>query len=598
MRKSLLAYRALPLAAASLAIFGLVACSTPFERQSNEDLRRSIVSSAARELAEARQSPQVRTVRSVPTDLEFTPERLEELRKMAGPESYTGVLPSLGEDLLGRVDDHPAFRITLEQAIAATVSNNLAVQIARIDPAVGQAGVVAAQAAFDWVFFSTFEWAITDQPSAVPVINGVPIGVGVSQSQTVSYSTGLRKALTSGGTFSVSQGQVYSDNSTPGTTIFPDPSNSVFANFRFEQPLLRNFGSSVTLAEVRIAENLERDAVYALKASMITAVAETEDAYWSLVAAHRALQVRQRLLERGIETRDVLRSRLGVDARPAEFSDAVARVESRQADVIRAINQLRLASDRLKQLINDPELTVGSETLLLPMDDPVEEPFSFSLADLLSQSISYRPEIQRAILAIDNASIRQTVADNARLPRLDFAIETTLRGLDRSVGDAYEDLVDSRFMNWLMTLAFEQPIGNRAAEAGFRARQLQRLQETLRYRQAVQNIVFDLKTVLRNLETNYKLIQQTRTSRLAAAENLRTLLVLERTIATLSPDFLNLKLNRQEALALAELEEIQALVEYNSALADLYRATGTALERNGIRFIIPDAGELQRSAHD
>ena len=69
--------------------------------------------------------------------------------------------------------------------------------------------------------------------------------------------------------------------------------------------------------------------------------------------------VSRRLLDRGVQTRDVLEGRLDFDVKPAEYSDAVARVESRKAGVMRAENALRLTSDQLKLLINDPRFPVS-----------------------------------------------------------------------------------------------------------------------------------------------------------------------------------------------------------------------------------------------
>jgi hypothetical protein len=54
---------------------------------------------------------------------------------------------------------------------------------------------------------------------------------------------------------------------------------------------------------------------------------------------------------------------------------------------------------------------------------------------------------------------------------------------------------------------------------------------------------------------------------------------------------LDLKLRRQEALSQAEQQEIQALVEYNVSLSQLYSAMGTALEHNKIDFKLPDADD-------
>jgi len=57
-----------------------------------------------------------------------------------------------------------------------------------------------------------------------------------------------------------------------------------------------------------------------------------------------------------------------------------------------------------------------------------------------------------------------------------------------------------------------------------------------------------------------------------------------------------LKLSRQEALAAAELAEVQALTGYNAAIADYYDATGTALRRNGVRLLVPDLWEEPNAA--
>ncbi len=586
MRQSKPWYR---VGAALAASVWLGSCGSPLERASTDQLRASIIDSARRELAEAKGAPQQRTLEQTATPLDLTRERREELDRMAGPQSYEDTVAPELPDLLGRqAGAAPTFRLSLEQAVASSVERNLALQAARVQPAIAQSSVVAAQAVFDWVFYADFTWQITDEPS-VTVIPGAP---AVRQSQTVAYSTGLRKPLTSGGQFSISQGQTYTDDDTPGVDIFPNPANAPFLSLQLDQPLLRGFGSDVALAEVRLAQNVERDAVQALRSQLIASIVDTEAAYWRLVEAQRSLQILRRLLERGIETRDVLESRLGVDARPAEYSDAVARVESRRADVIRAENELRQASDNLKRLINDPELTVGDESLLVAIERPIEDPVGYSLVDSFATALRKRPEVQRAILSIDDASIRQTVARNARLPRLDLTAEARLVGLDNDAGDAYGDVGDGRFTNWLLGLVFEQPLGNRAAEAQYRRSQLERLLSVVSYRDTVQGVVFEVKNALRAIDTNFRLIAQTRIAREAAAENLRTLLVLEETIASLTPDFLDLKFRRQDALAVAELEELGSLIDYNVALAELSRATGTAIERNGIRFIVPDADEL------
>lgn len=575
------------------ALIALAGCASPFESaEQSQALRRSVMESVAREARVAGpegSDPAPRVIARTPGEVSFQPERMEELERMAGPASYRGVTPPPSVDLLG--ENSGEVSISLESAIAATIRNNLDVQSAQFAPAISGARVIAAEAAFDWVFFGGVDWNNLDQPRVVPAVNGVPVGSAINQTQSIGFDTGVRRRLSSGGAFSVAQGLTYSDNDTPGLDTFPDPANEAYLELGLDQPLLRGFGSDVNLAEIRLARNAERDSVEALRDELIRAVTATETAYWNLYLQRQTLLIQQRLLERGIGTRDVLQGRLDFDVKPAEYSDAVARVESRRAAVIRAQNRVRAASDELKRLINDPDLTIASETLLVPSDAPVDAPVEFSFLDSVISALERRPEIQRAILRIDDASIRQQVAENGRLPLLDLALRTRFNGLDRDVDDAYGDISDASFVDYVAGLLFEQPVGNRFAEAEFRARRLERMRAVVEYRSAAQQGVLEVKTALRNVVTNYQLIEQTRASRLAAAENLRTLQVEEETMRGLTPDFLDLKLRRQEALALAEFDEVNALVDYSNAIADLHRATGDALERNRIEFVVPNNPE-------
>jgi len=362
--------------------------------------------------------------------------------------------------------------------------------------------------------------------------------------------------------------------------------------FQFDQPLLRNFGSDVSLAQVRVNRNTERDAVARLRVQLLQTVNQTEATYWELVRAQHELAILQTLLERGFKTRDQLQTRLdlGLDVPPSQLADAVARVQRRKTDVTRARDAVRDAGDRLKLLMNDPDLPVGAETLVLPLDQGVDEAMSFSLVDSLTTAVTHRPEVDQAILSIDNTSIRETVAANQRLPQLNLQIQTRFQGLSGSVG-ALDNQFDGNFVDYIVALAFEQPIGNRAAEAGYLRRRIEREQAILSYRNTVLQVVRDVKASLRAVNRNYEIIEQARMSRIAAAEALRTLEVENEQTRDKSSERLELEFNRQEALSNAERTEMQAISDYNSSVAQLYASMGTALERNQIKFLVPTPGE-------
>ncbi len=578
-------------AAVVLGVIGLVlaaGCASPLDDKQDHDLRRSVRQSTEREIAEAVQLPEIQQLRREDrtSQLQLKPEILAQLEKMAGPQSYLGQNLPLGPDLYGR--PQKVVRLTMERAIVGAVQRNLNVEFARLAPAISQQQYIAADAAFDWVVFTSAQYNSTNSPRADSSFTSLT-GVTTDVREVGDIQGGLRKPLISGGTLTFQTDFTNTAVKTRGITTSPNPTRDANFVIQLDQPLLRGFGSDVALAQVRLARNAELDEISQLKSTLLTNIGETETAYWNLVKARADLQILQRLLRNGEDVLGKLRSRDKYDAKPSTISNAAAAVEARGADIIRAQRVLRDASDKLKVLINDPEFPVGSETLLLPADMPVDQAVQFSLVDAVNSAIANRPEVQRALLSLDNTSIRQVVADNGRLPRLDLRALTRFNGLGEHVGTPYSQIGEAEFVDYQIGLNFEQPLGNRAAEGLYRQRGLERIQATIAYRNTIQGIVAAVKNSLRDLATNYTLIAATHTSRIAATEDYRTLLAEEDTIQGLTPEFLNLKLQRQQALAAAEQSEVSALADYNNSIAQLYISTGTALERNKIRFTAPPA---------
>ncbi|MCK4872098.1 MAG: TolC family protein [Phycisphaerales bacterium] len=575
---------------ACVSLVALIGCSTPLEPFGTDELRQAIARTTAREFRDAGAQPAHRELARPLGEVEatFDDERLRELQDLSGPTSYDADAIELGDDLLGETSNE--IGLTLRQVILTGIENNLDLRTAQLSPAISEADVVAAEAVFDAVLFATHTSSWTDQPQVVTSTGGVNVGSRANVAAIRSLETGIRKPLASGGQITFSTLVERTDRGSPGYTYTPNAAYGTNVLVGITQPLLRNFGSDVAYAEIRVNRNIERAAVEELRSRMISVLTEIERTYWILAQARWNLLIRERLLGRGIETRDVLAGRRGFDVTPAEWSDAVARVESRKAEVITAKAFVRQASDALKLLMNHPDLPVGSETIIVPLDRFVDESITYSLLDSITTGVANRPEVQRAILNMDNASVQVMLANNARLPMLDLAASIQYNGLDDDTGSSYDRLADGSYIDYLLRLQFEIPVGNRAAEATYRQTQLQRAQTTLGYQNVVRQVVLDVKTAVRDLDTNYQLIGQRRSARLASAENLRTLAVQEQ-VQALTPEFLNLKFQRQDQLAAAELQEVNALAEYNIALATLHAAMGVALQRNQIDFVVPEVGK-------
>ncbi|MFG0331197.1 MAG: TolC family protein [Phycisphaerales bacterium] len=583
---SLYRHGRLVLAGAGLVTIVVTGCDSPVKSRSERELRDAVTRATEQELADSPRRDI--TLEPAPSDLaeRFQGERLDELERMGGPNSYELVEVMIGEDLNGLPVQ--GVRVSLREAVLSAVEHNLGVQIASVSPSIAESQIAIAESRFDAVWTGTLNWEKLDQPAVTPVVGGVPVSAGVSARESVNFTTGIEKRLISGGTAQIATGVSRVDNQAPGVTSFPDPSYLSNIQIGLTQPLLEGFGSEVALAEIRLERNSTRSEIEEFRNALIETVQRTEAAYWNLVLARQALRIRERLLDRGSETRDKLIAREDYDVESAQISDALTRVQTREVDVLRARTEVLRASDELKQLMNAPELSVGSEMMIVPTDAAPTDPMTFNLVDAILTGVRRRPEIRQALLSIDDASIRQMLADNLRLPRLDLTMQTQFTGLDGELGDSYGNATDDQFVSYLVGLSVEQPIGNREAEANYRAARLRRLQSVISYQQVIQLVTREIKDSLRDVRLNYDLLVPTRDARLAAAENLRTIEVKEEFQAALTPEFLNLKFNRQEALALAELEEARAIAEYQISLSNLYAAMGVILDRNQINFVVPE----------
>ncbi len=329
---------AIPLTAAAVAT--LAGCSSSkLARETDAELRRSMLNALQREIADAERSEEPRRLGRPAPDtakLEIRPEHLELIEEKFSTDAdaarlreSTGAGENLAAALAGsNLMGQPTETATdsLDRAVQTAVANNLSAEFARYTPAINQATIVEAEAAFDWLFFGSAAWQDSSIPQASQGFGGSS-GVIRNNSEGFTGGLGISRNLTTGGSLSLQHtlGNENIESSFFGGSPTPNPAYS--ANFEVElnQPLLRGFGDTVSLANIRLARNAERSSVADLRSELIGTITETERAYWTLVQAYRELIIYTGLLERGEQVRDDIIARRVQDARQAQVADAVAR---------------------------------------------------------------------------------------------------------------------------------------------------------------------------------------------------------------------------------------------------------------------------------
>ncbi len=191
------------LAVATIAGLALsLGCARSAEFQQGEKTLRDVVrESTARELraAERGKEPRQLTREDRNSELGIKPQFQADLDKLGGPKAYDPAKAPLGFDLAGQ--PVATVLISLEKVVRTAAENNLAVQFARIGPAISQSQITAAEAAFDWTLFSNLQQSWQDSPQPSSSINGSAFGNSINQQNVMTTQVGLRRPLTTGGRF-------------------------------------------------------------------------------------------------------------------------------------------------------------------------------------------------------------------------------------------------------------------------------------------------------------------------------------------------------------------------------------------------------------
>lgn len=474
--------------------------------------------------------------------------------------------------------DNRIYRLPLREIAQRAVAHNLNVQVAGYQPAIEESRVTEAEARFDPEFFAGATFTAARDANDFDN-NG---NADIFQSEI-----GLRQLLPSGGQAELVYRPAHYNFAGTATGF----SNEAFWNpslqLQITQPLLRDFGNDINRARIVINRLNQRISLLEWRRDLEELLLNTEQVYWRLVQAEQNQRILEQLLERTINTADILQARLKQDVTYEQVSNAVARVEAARADLIRARQRVRDLSDQLKALMNDPEFPVASNQLLLPADQPLQEPIVFDLAETISTALANRPDLGQQQLRVDSASVALEVAKNNRLPQLNLIGSIGTSGVGENAFNSTNNMFrgpddNGSDLSWSLGFQFSQKLGNREANAIYRRASLQRMQAITQYAALIENATLEVKVAQRDVETSWQAIAQTRAARFAAAKALEVITTLQQGGEPLRPDFVERQLARQQELAQAEQAEQDAIAQYNIAIATLERRKGTLLRYNNV----------------
>lgn len=474
--------------------------------------------------------------------------------------------------------DHELIMLSLEEAILRALANSLDIRVVSYDPAIAREEMTKAAAAFDTTLFGSLERIHSESRQAN--------GFAGSLSQQRNFAVGLRKRSTLGTECSLTYAMTRSwDNSSFLKLVnsYYEPSLTL----QVTQPLLRNAWPGFNLAQLRVATVNAKISDEQFRDKVEEVITQVISLYWTLSQSRQSLEIQQRLLEQTRETYGITLSRYQVDATGATISQIQASVKIREAAMILARKNILDVQQSLARLINDPQINALTDYEVVPTTPMITELVEIDPADQMVAALAHNPQLEQARLGIAAAEINVDVARNQTLPKVDLTASAGIQELAATPGTAQRRLGNLDYTSFSIGLSAEYPIGNRERMANLRQRKYERTQAIVSLQNAADQIAVTILERARQVRSAHQQIVAQRAAVKASQAQLWALRAIEKDRGRLTPEFLQLKLSVQQTLANSEQAQLQATVDYNNALVDLARATGTTLELHRVQIAMP-----------
>lgn len=496
------------------------------------------------------------------------------------------------------LDDGPLVRLRLEEVIHRTIAHNLDIRVAGYDTAIDETRTMEAIGNFDPQVFSDLQFQRVDKltpytDSAIPNknvrANNASTGsftgkvVNLDLEALTTFDFGFRQNLISGGKIEVKQTVANTWTYPPRGIINPFYQNDL--SITLNQPLLQNFGVAVNTARITISQNNQRVSLLDFRKSVEDTVLKVEQAYWQLVQADRDRETLRRLIAQSEELSRLLKNRLdqGQAVTRAQLLQATAQSQDRKVQLIQVEQQIGDLSDQLKTLMMDPTFSINASSVILPGDPGVNEPVHFNYDDQVATAMENRLELGQQQVRIASSEIAVMVAKNGLLPQLNLTLAGNVDGLSRTLNGGFDSEGNFNHDGFTSGVEFVFPLGNRAARAIWTRALLQRMQAINSYGSLIATITNDVKSGLRQVQSNWDRLFQARNAVLQYRELLRAIdTQIKSGDLPLTDDTVFNLLQYQQQLANAERTEHEAASTYNYAIANLEHAKGTILRYNNV----------------
>jgi outer membrane protein TolC len=490
---------------------------------------------------------------------------------------------------------HPRLELSLDEAVKRALENNADIAIERFAPEGAAQSVREVEGGYDPFLAGGVTWSSNASRAGDRFA-----GVERVDTDQFGYNAAVSKLLATGGSVRLNFSSTRTSSNVATSTF--NPSYRSDMSLSLTQPLLRNFFIDSTRQSLRIAKKNREISDVQFRQTVLNTTATVKALYYDLLYAIDNLQaqVKSRDLARKQLDENQIKVRVGTLA-PLDVVAAEAEVASREEGVIVAEAAIRDAEDTLKQALfpaNDPA-TWALE--IVPTDRPSAEPTTVDADGAVTRALEGRTDMIAARKQLENADISVAFARNQTMPGVDLVASYGSNGLGGTglqrdpvtgeiiatfpggASDAFSQVFGRDFPSWSVGVNVSYPLRNRSAAAQSARVRIARDQAAANLRRLELQVVADVRSAVRAVETNSKRIETTRASRVLAERRLDA--ENKRFAAGMSTNYVVTQAQRD--LALAEVAELRAIADYRKSLVAFERVQEAG--GSGVSFVSTSA---------
>lgn len=471
--------------------------------------------------------------------------------------------------------------LTLQKAMSLAYKYNLSLEVERITPEIASAGVNFERAKFEPLFTSNLFGNSSNQPTYSSLT-----GTGKVNSKNFTYNFGLQQRWKTGTSYNVEFNNARVSTNQLFTTFNPRYSSSLFLSVN--QPLMRDFGMGITRAPVDIAIKNKLASDERLRKNVMDIGMQVEQAYWSLVYSRQLLGVVQQSLAYAKDLYENNKKQVEVGTMaPLEVVVAEAQVAADEQEIIQTQALIQNNEDSLRTLIIGKQVTDWDQPII-PVEEPQVVPMSVTEEEAIQRALDANPDLKALDIDFQSRTLSSRLAANALKPQIDLQAQYGYSGLggERLIftddplnpvvtgtqpggyRDALTNLWDNRTV--AVGVVIGLPIGNGSARASFMQADLEKKQAETTLANAKQQTILSVRTAYRNIESDLKVLDASRVSRVLQEKKLDA----ERKKLNVGLSTNNVVLDFQQDLARAQATEFLALINYKKDVASLNRLMG------------------------